>query len=134
MLCRYCATKNTDTYKGGNKMEARRCTVPGDVAIKKGQLRFGLKESDRGVEAVILPRFSIRCSLSILEKVIAKVNETPREHIDGQCEILIKKAIGNMGTRCMIADGNLIALDQDAATMLWQMKLPILRERHFIPI
>lgn len=134
MLCRYNATKNTDIYKGGNKMESGRCIVPGDIVFRRGQLRFGLKESDRGVEAVILPRFSIRYGLNIIEKIMAKVNETPREHIDGQCEILIKKAIGDMGTRCILVDGNLVVLDQDAATMLWKMKLPILKERYFIPI
>ena len=116
-------------------MSTERCVVPRDVVFKKGQIRFGMKEGNRGIEAVILPQFDIRrYGLGSVTKAVTQINKTPRGYHDGQCEQLLKKSIGDMGTRCIIANGNLIPLDQEAATMLLQMKLPMLKERHFIPV
>jgi len=98
-------------------------------------MRFGLKEGNRGIEAVILPQFDTRpCTLGIMEKIVAKINKTPRGYHDGCCETLVRKSIGDMGARCMIVGGSLIPLDQEAATILLQMRLPMLKQRYFIPI
>lgn len=109
--------------------------VPSDVVLIKGQIRFGLKEGARGIEAIILPKFDIqKCSLGGIAKAVAQINKTPRGYHDGCCEVLMKKSIGDMGTRCIIADGTLIPLDQEAATMLYQLRLPLKKERHYISI
>lgn len=116
-------------------MSTERCVVPRDVVLKKGQIRFGMKEGNRGIEAVILPQFDIRgCSLGGVTKTVARINKTPRGYHDGQCEQLLKKSISNMETRCIIANGNLVALDQEAATMLYHMRLPMRKDRHYILI
>ncbi|NCP77301.1 hypothetical protein GW819_01560 [Candidatus Gracilibacteria bacterium] len=110
--------------------------VPADIKIKRGRIVFGLKDNaSRGIEAVILPVFDIRnCSLAGLTRVIEQINSLPKRFQDNYCETLVKKSYGDMGTRFTIENGDLVALDEDAATQLFKLCLPIRGFRHYIPI
>jgi hypothetical protein len=110
--------------------------APLDVRIKKGRVMFGLRDhSARGIEAVILPVFDIRgCTFANLLLTADKINTLTKRFQDSYCESLVRKKIGDMGTRVLINDGNLVALDEDAATMLHQMRFPIRTFRHYVPI
>lgn len=109
--------------------------IRNDIAIQRGKVLFGIEEDPRGITAIIVPWFDIHgYTLESITKVMERINMTPRLRQDSQCETLIKGSLGNMDTRITIQRGNLVALDQEAATMLWQMKLPISKDRHYIPI
>lgn len=112
-------------------------TVPSDVVIHRGQVRFGMgQKGSQGEMAVILPQFDVRkgCSMKGVQKIMDRINTTPRLRKDGDCESMLRKELGDMDTRVLMQDGNIVPLDQEAATMLRDMKLPMKKERHYIPI
>lgn len=109
--------------------------IRNDITIQRGKVLFGIKEGHGGITAVIVPWFDTHgYTLGSITKVMEHINATPRLRQDSQCEILIKGSLGKMDTRITIEGANVVAYDQEAATMLWQMKFPISKDRHYIPI
>ncbi|MDD5377159.1 MAG: hypothetical protein PHH16_03510 [Candidatus Gracilibacteria bacterium] len=124
------------------KSKSGRIELPHDVAIHGGRILFGIEEDKSGIIAVILPLFSTqRCRNRGLQSAMERINKTPRLYQEGKCEALIKSAFakikgfdGSIDTRVTIENGNVVAYDQEAATLLWKMGLSISKDRHYVSI
>lgn len=112
-----------------------RITVPHDVVVHHGKVLFGAKQDDSGIIAIILPWFNIQGYQSKgIINLVTQINANPRLHQSNLCERLLEKSLGEMDSRISIENGNLVAYDQDAATLLWRMQVPLSKERHFFLI
>lgn len=110
--------------------------VPSDIKIKKGRVIFGLKDNpSRGIEAVILPTFDIRnYSLTGIAQVVERINAMTKKFQDSYCEELVKQNYNGLDSRFTLENGNLVALDEDAATQLFQLRFPLSNFRFCVPI
>ena len=108
--------------------------IPQDVLVRYGEVHFGLKDNG-GVLAIALPQFDIRKRVfGDVTTMVRTINDSPRLRQDNECEALLRKAIGKIDVRFIVRDGNLVPLDQEAASILQKQGLPLLKNRHYIPI
>lgn len=105
--------------------------VPKKAIVRKGRVLFGLTESgDRVV--IALPRFS---STGCDRRMLDIINKTPRLRQDDYCETLLRRHMGSdYDKRIIFQDGDLVPLDQDAATMLWEKRFTLRANQYHVPL
>ena len=109
--------------------------VPMDVEIKKDKVRFGFRVR-KTRPTVVLPMFSTGEKTSEdVSFIIQTITNKPRSRQNGSCEDALSKVLGlEFRKRCALIDGIIIPFDQEAATLLLNLKLPMLKDRHYIVV
>ena len=96
-----------------------------------GKVLFGI-QPDNGKQIMALPQFDVSVGLTprAIEQLVGEINDSPRLRKENGCELLLKRD----DTRILIRPGKLIPLDQEAATMLYNMGMSMLTSQRLIPI
>ena len=107
--------------------------VSEDVRLKKGKILFGYRVT-ASQSVVVLPKFGTgEKTTKDIELILQTIGGKPRLRKNGSCEDILKNIFGSVFTkRCILAGKEFIPLDQEAATMLFHMKLPMLKMRHYV--
>jgi hypothetical protein len=96
---------------------------------KNGVFSFGF-QFRRNELRIIVPQFIV----SDMGYFIDLVNRTPKKHHDHVHETRLKVALNQPNGRVVKRGNHLVPLDEDAASMLYQLKIPMAKTQRAISI